>query len=231
MSRCHRIARAKHRLGDAPRRSESGFTLVEILVSLTIFGAVSAGIFGVLFSATRSSEATRRIAGVSEQARLGLSRMVRDTREGSSIDSVAADLNTFEVHVDFDGNNVITPLPGTNAMGDVEELTYTFDPASKTLRLNGEVLVSGVECARDGAGACVPAFSFGSNRLEFDTDKNGVTTWQELDAAPATYGVGNGDGQLNWELPLVSNVAFALRVQDRTVKRDFYAEAQLRNQR
>ena len=221
----------KHRLGHAPRE-ENGFTLVEILVSLTIFAALAAGIFGVLFSATRSSETTRRIAGVSEQARLGLNRMVRDTREGSSIDSVAADLNTFEVHVDFDGNNVITPLPATNAMGDVEELTYTFDPVSKTLRLNGEVLVKGVECARDSAGSCLPAFSFGSNRLEFDTTpKDGVTSWQELDQADPTYGVGNGDGQLNFELALISNVSFALRVQDGTAKRDFYAEAQLRNQR
>lgn len=212
-------------------REQSGFTLVEILVSFTIFAAVSAGIFGVMLSATKSSERTRRIAGVSEQARLGLNRMVRDTREGSSIDSVSSDLNTFEVHVDFDGNNVITPLPAANALGDLEELTYKFDPATKTLRLNGEILVTGVECVRDAANSCVPAFSFGSNRLEFDADKNGVTTWQELDAAPATYGVGNGDGQLNWELPLISNVSFVLRVQDGSAERDFYAEAQLRNQR
>ncbi len=214
-----------------PSPGEQGFTLIEILVAMTLFAAVSAGLFGVLFSATRSSETTRRIAGVSEQARLGLNRMVRDTREGSAIDSVSADLNTFEVHVDFDGNNVITPLPGTNSLGDLEELTYKYDPASKTLRLNGEILVKGVECARDSAGSCLPAFSFGSNRLEFDTDKNGITSWQELDAAPATYGVGNGDGQLNWELPLISNVSFAVRVQDGTAKRDFFAEAQLRNQR
>lgn len=210
---------------------QDGYTLVELLVAMMIFGAVSAGLFGVMFSATRSSEHTRRIAGVSEQARLGLNRMVRDTREGSAIDSVSADRNSFEVHVDFDGNNVITPLPNANSIGDLEELTYTFDPASKTLRLNGEILVKGVECARDSAGNCVPAFSFGSNRLEFDTNKDGVTSWQELDAAPATYGVGNGDGQLNWELPLISNVSFALRVQDGNAKQDFYAEAQLRNQR
>ena len=213
------------------RPGERGFTLVEILVSLTIFSALSTAIFGVMISATRGSETTRRIAGVSEQARLGLNRMVRDTREGSVIDSVSEDLNSFEVHVDFDGNNVITPLPNANSLGDLEELTYKYDPASKTLRLNGEVLVTGVECARDSAGNCIPAFSFGSNRLEFDTDKNGVTSWQELDQAPATYGVGNADSKLNWELPLISNVSFVLSVQDGTAKRDFYAEAQLRNQR
>ena len=212
-------------------RSEDGFTLIEILVAFTVFGALSAGIFGVMMSTSRGSETARRVAGVSEQARLGLNRMVRDTREGSSIDWVAPDLNSFEVHVDFDGNNVITPLPATNPLGDVEELTYAYDAATKTLRLNGEVLVRGAECARDSAGSCVPAFSFGSNRLEFDADKNGVTTWQELDSAAPSYGVGNGDGQLNFELSLISNVAFALRVQDGTARRDFYAEAQLRNQR
>ncbi|HEX2058363.1 MAG TPA: type II secretion system protein [Actinomycetota bacterium] len=212
-------------------RDQAGFTIVEVLVSMTIFSVLAASVFGVMVSATRGSETTRRVAGISEQARLGINRMVRDTREGSAIDSVSADLNTFEVHVDFDGNNVITPLPATNAMGDLEELTYSYDQNTKTLRLNGEILVRGVECARDELGNCLPAFSFESNRLEFDTDKNGVTTWQELDQAPTTYGVGNGDGQLNWELPLISNVSFALRVQDGTAQRDFYAEAQLRNQR
>jgi type II secretory pathway pseudopilin PulG len=224
-----RMEGAKRRLGDA--RREDGFTIIEALVALMVFAAVSAGIFGVMISSTRGSETARRVAGVSESARLGVNRMVRDTREGTAIDWVATDLNSFEVHVDFDGNGVITPLPATNSIGDVEELTYAFDPSSKTLRLNGEILVKGVECARDSGGACVPAFSFGSNRLEFDTDKNGVTSWQELDAAPATYGVGNGNAQLDFELALVSNVAFALRVQDGAVRRDFYAEAQLRNQR
>jgi prepilin-type N-terminal cleavage/methylation domain-containing protein len=215
------------------RAGERGFTLIEVLVSLTIFTAVSAGIFGMMISATNGSETARKIAGVSEQARLGLNRMVRDTREGSSIDWVSDDLNSFEVHVDFDGNNMITPLPGTNTLGDVEELTYKFDPVTETLRLNGEVLVRGVGCARDAGGTCIPAFSFGSNRLEFDVapTKDGVASWLELDQAPATYGVGNADGKLNFELPLISNVAFALRVEDGTATRDFFAEAQLRNQR
>jgi prepilin-type N-terminal cleavage/methylation domain-containing protein len=221
----------RHRLDDAAKPDERGFTLVEVLVTITIFAAVSSGILGVLLSATRGSTTARRVAGISEQGRLGLNRMVRDTREGSVIDSVSPDQNTFEVHVDFDGNGVITPLPSANALGDFEELTYSFDPAAKTLKLNGEVLVHGVECVRDSSNACIPAFTFGSNRLEFDTDKNGVTSWQELDGAPSTYGVGNGDGQLNWELPLISNVAFALRLADGKTKTDFHGEAQLRNQR
>ncbi|MFN2588200.1 MAG: type II secretion system protein J [Actinomycetota bacterium] len=214
-----------------PARAERGFTLVEMLVMLTVFSAVATGIYGVMLSVSRGSDKARVVAGISEQARLGFNRMVRDTREGKRVDWVAPDQRSFEVHVDFDGNNVITPLPEANALGDYEELTYAFDPGTKTLRLNGETLLKGVECVPGGSGGCVPPFGFGSNRLEFDTDENGVTTWQELDAAPATYGVGNGDAQLNWELPLVSNVSFALRVRDGGVKTDFYGEAQLRNQR
>lgn len=210
---------------------ERGFALVEMLVMLTVFSVLATGVYGVMLSMSSGSEKARSVAGISEQARLGFNRMVRDTREGERIDYVAPDLTSFEVHVDFDGNNVITPLPGTNALGDLEELTYSFDAGTKTLRLNGEVLMKGVECVTDAGGNCLPPFSFGSNRLEFDADKNGVTSWQELDAAPATYGVGNGDGNLNWELPLISNVSFRFRVKDGAVENDYFAEAQLRNQR
>ncbi|HEV2754562.1 MAG TPA: prepilin-type N-terminal cleavage/methylation domain-containing protein [Actinomycetota bacterium] len=213
------------------KKEESGFTFVEMLVMMTVFSALATGVYGVMLTVSNGSEKARTVAGISEQARLGFNRMVRDTREGKRIDYVSPDLTTFEVHVDFDGNGVITPLPAANAFGDLEELTYSFDAAAKTLRLNGEVLLKGVECVRDTSGNCLPPFSFGSNRLEFDTNTNGVTSWQELDAAPATYGVGNGDGQLNWELPLISNVSFALRVKDGNVKSDYYGEAQLRNQR
>ncbi len=212
-------------------RCEGGFTLVEMLTALMLFAAVSTGIYTVLFSVASGSQTAREVAGVSEQARLGFNRMVRDTREGRSIESVAPDLNSFEVHVDFDGNNVITPLPDANTLGDYEQLTYSYDDPTDTLRLNGEVLIRGVDCVRDTAGSCLPVFSFGSNRLEFDTDKNGVTNWTELDSAPATYGVGNGDGLLNWELPLISNVSFKLRVAEGDAASDFSAEAQLRNQR
>lgn len=211
--------------------SAQGFALVEMLVMLTVFSVLATGVYGVMLSVSRGSEKARSVAGISEQARLGFNRMTRDTREGKRIDYVAPDLRSFEVHVDFDGNGVITPVPATNTLGDLEELTYSFDAATKTLRLNGEILMKGVECVTDVSGNCLPPFSFGSNRLEFDADKNGVTSWPELDAAPATYGVGNGDSQLNWELPLISNVSFTLRVKDGAVKNDYYAEAQLRNQR
>jgi prepilin-type N-terminal cleavage/methylation domain-containing protein len=213
-------------------RSQAGFTLVELMMAITVFASVSIGLYTVMLSAASGSRAARDVVDVSEEARLGFGRMVRDTREGKLIDSVSADLNSFEVHVDFDGDNVITPLPDTNSLGDVEELTYTYDPADKTLRLNDEVLVRGVECATDSGGSCLPVFSFGSNRLEFDTSpKDGVTSWTELDQAPASSGVGNANDVLDMELPLISNVSFALLVREGDAERDFYAEAQLRNQR
>jgi prepilin-type N-terminal cleavage/methylation domain-containing protein len=216
----------------AQERSEGGFTLVELMMAITVFASVSVGLFTVMLSAANGSRAARDVVDVSEESRLGFGRMVRDTREGQLIDSVSPDLNSFEVHVDFDGDNVVTPLPGTNSLGDYEELTYAYDPGDGTLRLNGEVLVRGVECARDASGNCLPVFGFGSNRLEFDSSpKDGVTSWTELDQAPASSGVGNGNNVLDMELPLISNVSFALLVREGDAERDFYAEAQLRNQR
>ena len=213
-------------------QDERGFTIVELLATMAVFAAVSAGLYTSMFSVANGARTAQAVSGVSSEARLSIGRMVRDTREGKRIASVSDDLNSFEVHVDFDGDNVITPLPDTNVLGDFEELTYKFDPEAGDLRLNGEVLARGVECVRNASDDCLSAFSFGSSKLEFDTTpKDGVTTWVELDTAPASAGVGNADGILNQELPLISNVSFALRLRDGSSFDDFFAEAQLRNQR
>ena len=215
------------------RKDERGLTIVELLIAISIFSVVSASMYTLVFSLRRSSEQTRSIAQVSQEARRGLNRMVRDTREGDAIVAIDNDLSdnraSYTVQVDFDANNAIT-TSGVNGSGDAEQLTYEFNRSAKTLTLNGEILMRGVDCL----STCVP-FTYSSSRFQYDWNADGIVTWGELDeagcAARGSFAVGNCDLTLNVEMSEVGLVDYAFKVVDGTSTESFYAQAQMRNKR
>jgi hypothetical protein len=203
-------------------------TVVELLVAIALFAVLSTAFYQLLLSVARGTRTTESVARVTEEARLGFNRIVRDTREAEEIASVSSDLNTYRVLVDFNADGDTTD--------DLEDLIYSYHPDTGRIRLNGELLMSGVSCVPAGGGGCEPVFDFLSDRLEYDwsTPADGVVTWQELDAAPAhgVIGVGNNNGVLDdAELTEVTSVAFNVRVTKGSVSHDFRARAQLRNNR
>lgn len=214
-------------------RREGGFTVVEVLIAMFIFSVISVGFYQVLFSATRGSNTTRDIVKVSEEARLGFNRMVRDTREGNILLTPSA--TSYTVQVDFDGDGFIDPVPD-DPTGNYEELTFTFNPSSTgdgTISVsNGassEVLVRGVDCIRRADNLCQDVFTYSSSRLEYDTNGDGQTSAAELIVAA---GVHNNNSVLDGdEIRLVDGVAMALVVTQGDSSTRFYAHAQLRNRR
>ncbi len=204
------------------RTRQAGFTLVELLMAMMIFSIVSVGFYSVMFSVVKGSDDARSVANVSEEARMGFNRMVRDTREGSQI--TAASPNSYTVRVDFENDNL-----GPQSI--------TFSKSGQRVLLNGEELIQGVDCLRatPTSPCSQDVFVFASNRLEYDWNRNGVTSWQELDAsASSTYGVvgvGNNDGVLNMELAFITDVTFAFDVSSGDASSRLIAQAQLRNGR
>lgn len=192
---------------------ERGFTLIELLVVIALFGIVSVGFYQVMFSGVRGGETTQDVATISQEARLGLNRVVRDTRETSAL--LSATETSYTVEVVF---------PGTTAP---EQVTYSYHAGTQTIRLNGEVLIEGVEPI-----AGTPMFSYSSNRLEYDWGVggvgalDGVTTLAELEDA-ASHGVTLATNKLIY----ISNIDYAFRVRSDNRVTEFFAQAQLRNRR
>jgi hypothetical protein len=199
-------------------RSEDGITLVETLVATLLIAIVTTSFYTVMFSAVRGSETSRHITRVSEEARSGLNRLIRDTREADSISSVAG--NSYNVRIDFNGDGT---HENPNAVGDFEDLIFTYQSATKTIRLNDEVLIAGVEKVSGR-----PIFSYSSNFLEYDWDGDGVTTLAELEDAGAHGVTSITPGT---EESYLSGVAFEFQVQSGDSATEFYGEAQLRNRR
>lgn len=204
------------------KRDESGFTLVEMLVAMAVFATISVGFFSVMFQVSKGSDKARNVAQVSEEARLGFNRMLRDTREG--LDLTAASATSFTVQVDFEGDGL-------------GPQNLTFSKSGNTIRLNGELLIAGVDCLRTNpTGPCQQdVFRFSSNRLEYDWNGDGITTWQELDDSShpshGVVGIGNDDDILNIELASLTDVTFALSVASGDSTSRLIAQAQLRNRR
>ena len=214
--------------------SEGGFTLVELLVVIMIFGAISTSLYLAVFSGVRGGKTARNVVQVSEEARLGLNRMIRDTREAK--DLVAADADSYEIGIDFnlDGD--------TDDEGEQE--TFTFDPSTGRILLTANIpdgvnptttepLVVGVS---DLAGTNM--FTYSSNQLEFDYDpEDGVASCAEIDDPPFGVSGGNSDDVCGAEeLPFITNVSYALQVSSGDARSgvrttEFFAEAQLRNRR
>jgi prepilin-type N-terminal cleavage/methylation domain-containing protein len=216
------------------KKSEGGFTMIEMLIAIALLGVVVSAFMSVLFAVARGSETSRDVVRVSEEARLGFNRMVRDTREGTRI--VAATATSYHVQVDFNADGVITPAPSPNPIGDFEDLVFSWDESTETVKINGETLMRKVDCLRDeGTGNCTPdVFTYSSDRLEYDWNGDGRVTWQELDKAPTqgVVGVGNNNGTLDGaEFPFISNITFAFDLQNGGAQSEFYTEAQLRNLR
>ncbi len=229
----------------APERTQQGYTIVEVLVAVVVFGIVTTGLYQVLTAQAGVADRTRSISHIADEARLGFNRMVRDVREADAITWVGPSGNEFTIQVNYDGNAF---YENPNSQGDDEILTYTYDPVADTITLcnatdhtgcnssNTEVLMSGVETI-----GSTPVFTFTSNNLDYDWGNDaggapdGVTSWREIDEAsdPATHnivGVGNDNGVLDGaEFPFLTTLSLAIKQTDGERATDFNSRVQMRN--
>jgi prepilin-type N-terminal cleavage/methylation domain-containing protein len=206
------------------RREDAGLSLIEVLVSISLFAVVTVGFYQVLFSGATGADTAQRLAEISQEARLGFNRMIRDTREASVLEDPSA--TSYHVKIDFNGDGA---YENPNTLGDYEDLTFTYDAGDDEIRLNGETLIAGVE----PIGA-KPIFDYASNFLEYDWNGDGVSSWQEIDEAVShgVTGVGNNNDLIDGtEDRFISSVVFSFRVTVDDRSSEFYSEAQIRNRR
>jgi len=197
---------------------EEGFTLIETLVAISLFAIVSVSFYSVLLASIGASKTSRDVVRISEDARLGLNRMIRDTREGQLFSSL--DTGSYTVRIDFDGDGDSSENPNEN--GDYESLEFKYVPSADSITLNDEVLAAGVEPI-----GSEPIFSYTSNELKYDWNGDGVTTSTELDAA-SSHGYPAIDGS---DSGLYTSVVFTFQVRSGERVTEFRGQAQLRNRR
>jgi prepilin-type N-terminal cleavage/methylation domain-containing protein len=216
------------------REDEGGFTLVELLVAMSLFLVLGSLIMASVLSMSRATSDVRQFTNINEQARIATERITRELRQakeirGAEIPTTAGGDTSVTIGVDFNNTGTVETVTA-----DPEVLTYRYDSSLKklTLTANDE---TGHAVTRPILSQQVSAFTlqFRSSRWQYDGNnptgvKDGVTDWTEIDRTP---GIGNGNGVLDpAELAYVDLVSITLSVLEGSHKQTYETQVGLRNQ-
>ena len=228
MTRASRRAEASAAVGAREDGGDGGFTLVELLVAISIFAVLTAAVFSGLTSTAKTVEDVRSITNLTAEARVAIERLTRELRQSSKI---------YDAHLPAPGTNDYTSVTfgvDFNGVGGLEEnavdpeiVTYRYEPMTRQLTLTAND-VGGSEMTRPILAANVTDFqlSFTSSLWAHDTNGDGVTTWREID-----HSVGNDDGIFNsGEFDKIDSVGIMIQLLEGSRTQTYTTQVDLRNQ-
>ncbi len=175
------MRRPAFRSGQNLKDGDTGFTLIEMLVSISILTVIMAGMFSFLWGASKHWHTGQNTEEVTENARMGLNRMTRELRQASQV--VTAE--TYKVV--FDVNFGVTPetketitydfRPGTGDQPGSIWRSTTANPGPPVILVND--VVNDVENMQ--------VFTYYGNDYKCDSGlKDGTITWDELQACSSS---------------------------------------------
>lgn len=236
-------------------RDDSGFTLVEFMVAMSLFVTLMAVTMSVVVASNDAVATASQVQNLNEEARQAINRMSRDLRQANTIvtglnpdnpPTTAGGIVAVRFTADYDGDQCIggvaiagvTPTPTClvyNA-GNPEDLTYCYDPGTRQLYVadnQGTPLTAPLTCsggqpllAGNVAGFTI---EYNSNQYQYDASSpsDGVTTWRELDAAAPP--VGNNNSALDVELADIDSLVLNLTMSVDGHQQTYRTQVDLRN--
>jgi prepilin-type N-terminal cleavage/methylation domain-containing protein len=132
------------------QKTNRGFTLVELLVAMTLGLVVLAAILNIFASQNRTSAVQQEVAYAQQNVRAAMDLIVREIRnagydpEDNGFSAIPQATSTLiQVRIDYRGDNPGDPPDGD--FGDAnEDVTYTIDNANHELERNGTVMIKDV---------------------------------------------------------------------------------------
>jgi prepilin-type N-terminal cleavage/methylation domain-containing protein len=102
------------------RKTRGGFTLVEIMIAVALFGIVSLALATIFFFSTRSFASMATYAELDKINRTAMDKLTYEIRQANHVNAVT-----------MDNSHRITGISLVN--GDGESVTYNFNAAAKQL--------------------------------------------------------------------------------------------------
>jgi len=119
------------------RKNNKGFTLVELLVAMAVFGILMSLAIGVFVSAIKAQRDLVDLMSVNNNLNLVLEQMAREMRMGyfdaPQYESIMAQINTEPCLSSLSFRTMQTNDPKTEG----EVVTYSYSASDKTIQKNG----------------------------------------------------------------------------------------------
>lgn len=128
------VARRHSRIA---KRQDAGFTLVELMVAMTLFLILAGVVLSAVMSMSKGLDKVRVTSDISAEARVALERMAREVRQADKLTDPLA--QSVTINVDFNGSG--STADGT--LTDPEVVTYAYDAGTKSIAMT----------AKDSSGA------------------------------------------------------------------------------
>ncbi len=127
-------------------KTNRGFTLVELLVAMTMGLVVLAAVLQIFVSQNRTSAVQQEVLYAQQNVRAAMDLMVRETRN-AGYDPQDNGFNAIQTATS-DSIRVLSNLSGDDEAGNPddanEDVTYTIDNANRELERNGTVMIKDV---------------------------------------------------------------------------------------
>jgi prepilin-type N-terminal cleavage/methylation domain-containing protein len=173
--------------------SDHGFTLIEMMMAIALFGFALTAIYGVLSSVRRSSTLNSVNSEVMQSLRTSLDFMEQDIRlagldryetaeAGISLEAGVSPTQTclrFTADRNMDGTIGTADLSDGIQESDLETITYWYDPVDRKLRqcLSASTTVNCDTVAEDVQGFAFSYFDSDDNPIAFPiADPTQITT-------------------------------------------------------
>lgn len=125
----------------------SGFTLLEILISVTIAGAVGVLIAQVFFTTARTNTKTELLKDVKQNGEYAMGIMERMIRNSLRVESVCSDTGTTLTSIDIVNPNGDTTTFGCVLDSGTTRIASTSSSATTEYLTSNDVTIGGLTCA------------------------------------------------------------------------------------
>jgi prepilin-type N-terminal cleavage/methylation domain-containing protein len=104
------------------KKKEAGFTLIELVVALSVFAVIMTVAVSILLHSLKTARFVANQAGAVDNIALAMEQMVREVRTGSNINPTSGSVQSFSF-TNYEGDGVTYSFCGTRICRNGQPLT------------------------------------------------------------------------------------------------------------
>ena len=110
---------------------EHGFTLVELLVAMTLFLVLGGVVLTAVITMSKALDRERSTSDITAEARVALERMSRELRQANDLENPLP--TSMKLGIDYDGSGT-----DNGTLADPEVVTYAYDASSHSIAMTAQ---------------------------------------------------------------------------------------------